>query len=76
VRAAAVFLRRRAASLPAGFVPRNPTQLAALAIRVHRVFLDRPLSPSTAATEAEDLELASAVIAADREFEATISAGT
>jgi Fe-S-cluster containining protein len=39
VRAAATFLRRHAADLPAGSVPRNPTQLAALAIEVHEAFL-------------------------------------
>jgi Fe-S-cluster containining protein len=41
VRAAARFLREHAAEFPEGFVPGNATQQAALAIRVHAVFLDR-----------------------------------
>ncbi|HEX2119838.1 MAG TPA: YkgJ family cysteine cluster protein [Acidimicrobiales bacterium] len=40
VRAAAAFLRAHAGDvLPAGAVPRAPTQLAYLAVRVHRLFL-------------------------------------
>ncbi len=39
VEAAATFLRSNAGHLPVGLVPRNPTQLAFLAIRVHAVFL-------------------------------------
>lgn len=41
VRAAAAFLREHAAGWPEGLVPRNPTQLAFLAIQVHDVFLER-----------------------------------
>jgi uncharacterized protein len=40
VRAAAAFLQDNADAFPAGFLPRNPAQLAVLAIRVHNVFLD------------------------------------
>jgi len=39
VAAAATFLRTNATYLPVGLVPRNPTQLAFLAVRVHEVFL-------------------------------------
>jgi len=39
VAAAATFLRTNAGRLPVGLVPRNPTQLAFLAVRVHEVFL-------------------------------------
>ncbi len=40
VHAAATFLRDHADELPAGAVPRHPTQLAFLAVRIHHVFLD------------------------------------
>ena len=40
VSAAADYLRERAGELPSGAVPRNPTQLAVLAIDVHHAFLD------------------------------------
>lgn len=40
VRAAARFLRAHAGEFPAGFVPGNATQQAALAIRIHGVFLE------------------------------------
>ncbi len=39
VRAAAAFLREHAGELPAGTVPRNPTQLAVLAVEIHEMFL-------------------------------------
>ena len=39
VRAAAAFLRAHTGDLPAGAVPRPPTQLAYLAVRVHHLFL-------------------------------------
>jgi hypothetical protein len=41
VQAAARFLREHGAEFPAGFLPSQPTQLAALAIRVHAVFLGK-----------------------------------
>jgi Fe-S-cluster containining protein len=41
VRAAAAFLRSNADRWPDGVVPRNPTQLAVLAIGIHGVFLSR-----------------------------------
>ena len=39
VRAAAAFLRDRAADLPAGAVPSSPTHLAVLATQVHEAFI-------------------------------------
>lgn len=42
VRAAARFLREHAGEFPEGFLPANATQQAALAIRVHGVFLAPP----------------------------------
>jgi Fe-S-cluster containining protein len=53
VRAAAAFLRVHADAFPAGIVPRNPTQLAALAIAVHELFL--------AARRASDRDLVAAI---------------
>jgi len=50
VEAAAFFLHSHAGRLPAGLVPRNPTQLAFLAIRVHDVFVDG--EPSVEVVEA------------------------
>lgn len=52
VRAAADFLRRHGETLADGVAPRNPTQLAALAIAVHPVFLDAPAGASVAALAA------------------------
>ena len=40
VQAAATFLQDNARHLPDGVVPRNPTQLAYLAVKVHDVFLE------------------------------------
>jgi hypothetical protein len=40
VRAAATFLGNHPHRFPAGVLPRNPTQLAFLAIRIHDVFLE------------------------------------
>lgn len=48
VRAAAKFLQSHAGLLPAGYVPANATQLAALAIEVHEVF-DQPQDDSASA---------------------------
>lgn len=38
----ALFLQSHADKFPVGFVPRNTTQQALLAIKVHKVFLDTP----------------------------------
>jgi hypothetical protein len=47
VQAAAAFLRDHAGEWPAGLVPRNPTQLAFLAVEVHEVFLADDAEPDT-----------------------------
>jgi len=60
VEAAAVFLSDHAGDLAAGLVPRNPTQLAFLAVMIHGVFLEmdgesgnvRPVTPSISLVEA------------------------
>ncbi len=48
VRAAARFLHSHGNALSDGLAPRNPTQLAALAITVHEVFLQAPADASSA----------------------------
>lgn len=48
---AATFLHEHAGRLPEGLVPRNPTQLAYLAVRVHDVFL-LDAAPPVAVVEA------------------------
>lgn len=53
VREAARFLRERAAAFPADFVPAHPTQQAALAVRVHAAFLDRPSARDDVAATVE-----------------------
>jgi Fe-S-cluster containining protein len=64
VQAAARFLREHAECFPAGVLPRNPTQLAILAIKVYDVFFkDNDESR-------EDHEIAKAVIEAYKRFEA------
>jgi hypothetical protein len=59
VRAAAAFLRDRAAAFPDGALPTNPAQLAALAIRVYDVIAGDAPRPS-------DAEIARDVLAALR----------
>lgn len=40
MQAAATFLREHTRELPEGLVPRNPTQLAFLAVKIHDVFIE------------------------------------
>lgn len=69
---AAAFIRRHARAFPGGRVPVNPSQLAVLAIKVYEVFTagdgvsPQPPTPSPA-------ELAQAVIAACRRFDARMA---
>jgi uncharacterized protein len=49
---AADFLRTHEGDLPVGTVPRNPSQIAALAIRLHRLFLDSNGSLTNPSVEA------------------------
>lgn len=52
VRTAAAFLRDHADDLPPGAVPRSPTQLAFLAVRIHNLFLDAAVAPPVDLVEA------------------------
>lgn len=64
VQAAARFLQERAECFPAGVLPRNPTQLAILAIKVYDIFLEYN------GESREDHEIAKAVMEAYERFEA------
>lgn len=68
VQAAALFLREHAACFPAGVVPRNPTQLAILAIKVYRVFLKYD-EESRQAGRVSAPEIVQAVMAANEKLE-------
>lgn len=62
VQAAAAFLRAHARQLPDGLVPRNPTQLAFLSIRVHALFLDDGVEAERAALVTPSLEVVEAAL--------------
>lgn len=62
VQAAAAFLRDNADRLPGGIVPRNPTQVAFLAIRIHEVFLDPEGEPDGAPSEIPLLDVVEAAV--------------
>lgn len=51
VAAAARFLAERGAILPAALAPRTSTQLAVLAVEIHRVFLDADPAPDAVVAE-------------------------
>ena len=70
VRAAARFLRERAECFPGGAVPDNPAQVAILAIKVYKVFLDYTDGSGTAGRVVPDADAAAAVVKANEEFEA------
>lgn len=57
VRAAAAFLRAHGALLPATVAPRTATQLAVLAVEIHRAFLDDD-APATSLVVAEVMRVA------------------
>ena len=71
VQAAATFLRQHADSLPDGFVPGNPAQLAVLAIKVYGVFVDPTDGSGGPARAPADVDAAGAVIEELRRFEAS-----
>jgi Fe-S-cluster containining protein len=54
--AAAAFLRDHAADLPDGLVPRHPTQLAFLAVRIHDLFLGPVMRPGDGSPVAPSLD--------------------
>ena len=59
VRAAADYLRQHPVRFPNGRVPSRPSDIAVLAVKTYRVFLDPP---------ANDPEIVRAIIEANREF--------
>ena len=68
VQAAAKFLREHAESFPAGFVPNNPTQQAAVAIKVYEVFLHPTNASANGEHAAPKHAIVEAVIAAYERF--------
>src|SRR5262245_18665479 len=66
IREAATFIRDKKARFPGGRAPTAPTGIAVLALKVYAVFLD-PRLPTM-----HDEDIAAAIIAASREFDAGI----
>jgi Fe-S-cluster containining protein len=66
VRAAAAFLQDNAGEFPPGFLPRNPPQLAVLAIRVHGLFLGAQEGAESGYVGALPPRVAAVVAAAQR----------
>ena len=67
VRAAARFLRERAACFPGGAVPESPAQVAILAIKVYEVFLEDG-GETRRTGRLSDEQLAAAVVKVNAEF--------
>jgi Fe-S-cluster containining protein len=67
VQASAAFLQRQADKFPSGFVPRNPAQLAVLAVIVYDVFVNHA-DDDRVRTE---IEIATAVIERKKTFDAS-----
>jgi len=55
VKAAALFLQTRGKIFPEGTIPRNPSQLALMAIKVYKVFLKRSEADATQFTSDRDI---------------------
>ncbi|MHB9115381.1 MAG: YkgJ family cysteine cluster protein [Thermoleophilia bacterium] len=70
VQAAATFIREHAESFPGGAIPRDPSQLAIVAIKVYGVLLGDEGRPGSTAGRATDEEVAAAIVQASREFDA------
>ena len=66
IRSAATFIRDKRESFPGGRAPTAPTGIAVLALKVYAVFLDPNLKTKS------DADIATAIIAASRAFDATI----
>lgn len=64
------FIRDHAASFPGGKVPSDPGQLAMVAIKAYQVFLDDREESSHPPKERTDVEIAQAIVAACRTFDA------
>lgn len=69
VQAAAKFLQERAECFPGGAVPGNPSQLAILAIKVYKVFLNYSDKPGKTGHLSSDIEIVKAIIKANEKFE-------
>jgi uncharacterized protein len=67
VQAAAKFLQEHAECFPGGAVPGSPSQLAILAIKVYKVFLDEPGKTGCLSS---NIEVAKAIMEANEKFEA------
>ena len=70
VRAAARFVRERAACFPGGAAPDDPAQVAVLAVEVFDVFLGHGDAPGAGGRAASDAEVAKAVVEASERFAA------
>jgi hypothetical protein len=53
VQMAAEFISKHRSSFPSGYIPRNPPQLAVLAIRIHKIFIG--LNPETIGSQVQEL---------------------
>jgi len=69
VQAAARFFREHAESFPAGFLPNNPIQQAAVALKVYEVFLPSTQESNHGEHAALTHEIVEAIIAAYERFE-------
>ena len=70
VRAAARFVRERAACFPGGAGQRGPAHVALLAIKVYDVLLERGDEAGTTGQASSDADIARAVMEANERFEA------
>ncbi len=70
VQAAATFIREHAECFPGGAIPRDPSQLAIVAIKVYGVFLEGEGRPGSTEGAATDVEMATAIVRSSREFDA------
>jgi Fe-S-cluster containining protein len=75
VRAAARFVRDHPACFPGGEAPRDPAQLAVLAVKAGDVFLASGEAAGAARRAASDEQVAAAVVRANEDFEARRAVG-
>jgi hypothetical protein len=68
VRAAARFMRERAKCFPGGAGPRDPVQVALLALKVYEVFLKSGDESGATGRSSSDLDIARAMIEASERF--------
>ena len=70
VRVAARFIQKHAECFPGGAVPRDPAQLAVLAVKVGDVFLDYANEPDLTGSTAFQADIARAIVEANEKFAA------